>query len=293
MKEKNMKEKKLKSLTDAFTLNNGVEIPCIGFGTWQTPDGEVAVSSVKEALKVGYRHIDTAAGYGNEESVGRAVKESGIPRKELFITSKLQNPMHGYENTKAAFEETMKKLDTDYLDLYLIHWPNPIKFRNNWEATNAETWKAFEEFHKAGRIRAIGISNFHPRHIDALLKTASVRPAVNQIRLCPGDTQDEVVDYCRKKDILLEAYSPLGTGSIFEVAEIQGLAKKYQKTVAQICIRWSLQRGYLPLPKSITPARIKENAEVFDFELSAEDVKAIADLKGIIGYSKNPDETDF
>jgi diketogulonate reductase-like aldo/keto reductase len=270
-----------------------VEIPCIGFGTWQTPDGEVGVASVKEALKVGYRHIDTAAGYGNEESVGRAVKESGIPRKDIFITSKLQNPMHGYENTKAAFEETMKKLDMDYLDLYLIHWPNPIKFRNNWEETNAETWRAFEEFYKAGRIRSIGISNFHPRHIDALLKTASIVPAVNQIRLCPGDTQDEVVDYCREKNILLEAYSPLGTGSIFEVAEIQTLAKKYQKTIAQICIRWSLQRGYLPLPKSITPARIKENAEVFDFELSVEDVKAIADLQGIIGYSKNPDETSF
>jgi diketogulonate reductase-like aldo/keto reductase len=283
----------MKSLTDTFKLNNGVEIPCIGFGTWQTPDGDVAVSSVKEAVKAGYRHIDTAAGYGNEESVGRAVKESGIPRKELFITSKLQNPMHGYENTKAAFEETMKKLDTDYLDLYLIHWPNPIKFRNNWEEANAETWKAFEEFYKAGRIRSIGISNFHPRHIDALLKTASVAPAVNQIRLCPGDTQDEVVDYCRNKNILLEAYSPLGTGAIFEAADIQAIAKKYRKTVAQICIRWSLQRGYLPLPKSITPARIKENTEVFDFELSAEDVKAIADLKGIIGYSKNPDEIGF
>jgi diketogulonate reductase-like aldo/keto reductase len=283
----------LKSLTDTFKLNNEVEIPCIGFGTWQTPDGEIGVASVKEALKVGYRHIDTAAGYGNEESVGRAVKESGIPRKDIFITSKLQNPMHGYENTRAAFEETMKKLGMDYLDLYLIHWPNPIKFRSNWEKANADTWKAFEEFYKAGRIRSIGISNFHPRHIDALLKTASIAPMVNQIRLCPGDTQDEVVDYCRGKDILLEAYSPLGTGSIFEAAEIQRLAKKYQKTVAQICIRWSLQRGYLPLPKSITPARIKENAEVFDFELSAEDVKTIADLKGIIGYSKNPDETSF
>jgi diketogulonate reductase-like aldo/keto reductase len=283
----------LKSLTDTFKLNNGVEIPCIGFGTWQTPNGDAAVSSVKEAIKAGYRHIDTAAAYGNEEGVAQGIKESGVPRKEIFITSKLQNPMHGYENTKAAFEDTMKKLDTAYLDLYLIHWPNPIMFRSNWEEVNAGTWKAFEEFYKAGRIRALGISNFHPHHIEALLKTASVEPSVNQIRLCPGDTQDEVVNYCRKKNILLEAYSPLGTGTIFQAAEIQALAKKYNKTVAQICIRWSLQQGYLPLPKSITPARIEENTKIFDFELSQADVKAVADMKGIIGYSKNPDETAF
>jgi diketogulonate reductase-like aldo/keto reductase len=243
----------MKSLTDCFELNNGVQIPCLGFGTWQTPGGVSALTSVKEAIKAGYRHIDTAAAYGNEESVGQAIRESGVPRKELFITSKLANPAHGYENTKAAFEATMQKLNLDYLDLYLIHWPNPVKYRNRWEEANAETWRAFEEFYQAGRIRAIGISNFHPRHIEALLKTASVIPQANQIRLCPGDTQDEVVDYCRGKKILLEAYSPLGTGKIFEVPEMRDLAKKYQRSVAQICIRWSLQRGYLPLPKSVTP----------------------------------------
>jgi diketogulonate reductase-like aldo/keto reductase len=283
----------MKSLTDCFELNNGVQIPCLGFGTWQTPGGVSALNSVKEAIKAGYRHIDTAAAYGNEESVGQAIRESGVPRKELFITSKLANPAHGYENTKAAFEATMQKLNLDYLDLYLIHWPNPVKYRNRWEEANAETWRAFEEFYRAGRIRAIGISNFHPRHIEALLKTASVIPQANQIRLCPGDTQDEVVDYCREKNILLEAYSPLGTGKIFEVPEMQELAKKYQRSVAQICIRWSLQRGYLPLPKSVTPERIWENTKVFDFELSPEDVKAIADLKGVTGYSQDPDEISF
>jgi diketogulonate reductase-like aldo/keto reductase len=283
----------MKSLTDSFKLNNGVEIPCIGFGTWQTPDGDVAVASVKEAIAAGYRHIDTAAIYGNEESVGRAVKQSGIPRKELFITSKLWNANHGYENTRLAFEETLKKLDTDYLDLYLIHWPNPITFRDHWEEANAGSWKAFEEFYKAGRIRSIGVSNFHPRHIDALLKTAATPPQVNQIRLCPGDTQDEVTGYCRSHGILLEAYSPLGTGAIFDVPLLQELAKKYKKSIAQICIRWSLQMDFLPLPKSVTPERIRENARVFDFELSAEDVKTIAALKGVVGYSKNPDETTF
>jgi diketogulonate reductase-like aldo/keto reductase len=283
----------MKSLTDCYKLSNGVEIPCIGFGTWQTPNGDVAVSSVLSALQAGYRHIDTAQGYGNEESVGTAVKKSGIDRKEIFITSKLTNSEHGYQKTLDAFEETMKKLDMDYIDLFLIHWPNPIAFRDHWQEANAGTWKAFEELYNAGRIRSIGISNFRPHHIEELMKTAKIAPMVNQIRLCPGDTQDEVVDYCRSRSMLLEAYSPLGVGKIFDVPEMQTLAEKYGKSIAQICIRWSLQRGYLPLPKSVTPARIKENAEVFDFELSADDVQLIAQLKGVVGYSADPDKTTF
>ena len=280
---------KLKSLTDTYTLSNGVEIPCIGFGTWQTPDGEVAVSSVLSALEAGYRHIDTAQGYGNEESVGIAVKKSGIKREVIFLTSTLANNDHGYERTMAAFEGTMKRLDMDYLDLYLIHWPNPIAFRDNWQEANAGTWKAFEELYKAKRIRAIGISNFHPHHIEELMKTATIAPMVNQIRLCPGDTQDEVVDYCRAHNILLEAYSPFGVGKLFEVPEMKALAEKYGKTIAQIAIRWSLQRGYLPLPKSVTPSRIRENVDVFDFELEESDVELIANLKGCVGYSADPD----
>ena len=283
----------MKTLTDSYQLSNGVQIPCIGFGTWQTPDGEIAVSAVKSALEHGYRHIDTAAGYGNEASVGIAIKESGIPREEIFVTSKLHNTEHGYKNTLKAFEETMSNLAMDYLDLYLIHWPNPIKFRDHWQESNAGTWNAYEELYAAGRIRSIGISNFLPHHIDELLKTASVAPMVNQIRLCPGDTQDEVVSYCKAHSILLEAYSPLGTGQIFTVDEIQALAQKYKKSVAQICIRWSLQMGFLPLPKSVTDTRIKENAEVFDFELSADDMQMISELRGCCGYSKNPDTTTF
>ncbi|MDR2370794.1 MAG: aldo/keto reductase [Treponema sp.] len=283
----------MKALTDCYKLSNGVEIPCVGFGTWQAPDGEVCVSSTLSAVEAGYRHIDTAQGYGNEESVGAAVKKSGIDRKELFITSKLTNSEHGYDKTMAAFEGTMKKLDMDYLDLFLIHWPNPIAFRDNWREANAGTWKAFEELYNAKRIRAIGVSNFHPRHIEELMKTAATAPMVNQIRLCPGDTQDEVVDYCRSKNILLEAYSPLGVGKIFEVPEMTALAEKYGKSIAQICIRWSLQRGYLPLPKSVTPSRIRENAQVFDFDLEAADVQLIADLKGCVGYSADPDKITF
>lgn len=224
----------MKALTDCYTLANGVKIPCIGFGTWQTPNGEVAVSSVLSALEAGYRHIDTAQGYGNEESVGIAVKQSGIDRKELFLTSKLTNSEHGYEKTLAAFETTLEKLGTDYLDLFLIHWPNPIAFRDHWQEANAGTWKAFEELYRSKRIRAIGISNFRPRHMEELSRTAEIAPMVNQIRLCPGDTQDEVVEYCRTHNILLEAYSPLGVGKIFEVPEMKALAEKYQKSIAQI-----------------------------------------------------------
>ncbi|NDL68549.1 aldo/keto reductase [Anaerotalea alkaliphila] len=283
----------MKSPTDCYTLSNGTEIPCIGFGTWQTPNGEVAVSSVLSAIEAGYRHIDTAQGYGNEESVGIAVKKSGVDRKQLFVTSKLANGEHGYEKTLAAFEGTLERLDMEYIDLFLIHWPNPIAFRDSWQEANAGTWKAFEELYKSGRIRSIGISNFRPHHIKELMKTATIAPMVNQIRLCPGDTQDEVVDYCRSQNILMEAYSPLGVGKIFEVPEMQALAEKYGKSIAQICIRWSLQRGYLPLPKSVTPARIKENTEVFDFELEAADVQLIADLKGCVGYSYDPDTITF
>ncbi len=281
------------SQKDTLILANGNKIPCIGFGTWQTPSGETAVEAVRCALDSGYTHIDTAQAYGNEQSVGKAIRLSGIPRKDLYITTKLWNTKHTYELTKESFEESMDKLDLEYLDLFLIHWPNPLAFRDRWEQANAESWAAMEELVSEGRIRAIGVSNFLPHHIDALNKTAQIKPQVNQIRLCPGDTQDETVNYCREHNILIEAYSPLGTGRIFDVPKMQELAKKYDRTIAQICIRWSLQRGYLPLPKSVTPSRIEENLRVFDFSLSDEDVKTIADLKGCVGYASDPDKAGF
>ncbi len=279
--------------TDTYKLANGVEIPCIGFGTWQTPDGDVAVSSVRCAIEAGYRHIDTAQAYGNEESVGRGIRESGIAREELFITTKLWNPYHSSDLAMSTFDESMKKLGLDYLDLFLIHWPNPIAYRSCWQKANAESWRAMEELYRSGRIRAIGVSNFRQHHIEALLQTATVAPMVNQIRLCPGDTQDEVVSYCRAQNMLLEAYSPLGVGRVFDVSEMQRLAKKYDRSVAQVCIRWSLQRGYLPLPKSVTPSRIQENLRVFDFELTDEDTELIASLTGCAGLERDPDETNF
>ncbi len=280
-------------VNDVFTLSNGVEIPIIGFGTWQTPDGEVAVSSVLTALEAGYRHIDTAQIYGNEESVGKAIKESGIPRNELFITTKLWNDKHTYDLTKSSFKESLEKLGLDYLDLFLIHWPNPKMFRDSWQEANAESWRAMEDLYAEGLIRAIGISNFKEHHIEELLKSANIQPMVNQIRLCPGNTQDSLVEYCREKGMLLEAYSPLGVGQVFEVEEMKELAKKYNRSIAQICIRWSLERGYLPLPKSVTPSRIKENLEVFDFELEKDDIEMMANLVGCAGLETDPDTTNW
>jgi diketogulonate reductase-like aldo/keto reductase len=279
----------MNSLTDTYTLLGGVEIPCVGFGTWQSQPGAETENAVRHALKSGYRHVDTAQGYNNEESVGKAVKDSGVAREEVFLTTKLANPVRGYRETLAAFEESARKLGTDYVDLFLLHWPVPYDHRDNWEKMNAESWRAMEELLQQGRIRALGVSNFHEKHVEALKKSAKVMPAVNQIRLCPGDTQDEVVAYSRREGMLLEAYSPLGVGRIFEVPEMQALAQKYGRTIAQIAIRWSLQRGYLPLPKSVTPRRIEENARVFDFELDGDDVEMMAGLTGALGTHADPD----
>ncbi|WP_431382515.1 aldo/keto reductase [Enterococcus gallinarum] len=278
---------------NSYTLSNNVSIPELGFGTWQTPNGDVAVSAVKKALEVGYRHIDTAQGYKNEDSVGQAIKESGIPREEIFLTTKLWNENHSYDLVLSSFEESLKKLQTDYIDLFLIHWPNPVKFRDNWQSANAETWRAMEELYQAGKIKAIGVSNFLPHHFEELKKTATIFPIVNQIFLAPGELQKEVVSYCQEHNVLLEAYSPLGTGKIFDVLEMQELSDKYGKTIAQIAIRWSLQHGFLPLPKSVTPSRIEENLAVFDFELSDEDMQRIDQLDGVVGKATNPDTTGF
>ena len=281
------------SLTDTYTLSNGQTIPVVGFGTWQTPDGDVAEASVLAALKAGYRHIDTAAAYKNEESVGRAIAKSGVPREEIFLTTKLWNDSHSYELAQKAIDTSLTKLGVDYLDLYLIHWPNPVAFRDNWKEANAGAWRAMEEAVEAGKIRSIGISNFMPHHLDALLETAKIKPVVNQIFLNPSDLQEEVVAHNKKHDILSEAYSPLGTGKIFAVEELKTLADKYGKTVAQVVLRWSLQHGFLPLPKSVTESRIIENGQLFDFELSEEDMKAIDQLKGVAGQTNDPDNTTF
>ena len=280
-------------IMDTFQLSNGVKIPCMGLGTWQTPDGAIAQRAVEEALAAGYRHIDTAAIYGNEESIGQAIRESRVKREDLFITTKLWNEQHGYEATLTACEISLHKLGLDYLDLYLIHWPNPKKFRSTFMDTNAETWRAMEKLYRDGKVRAIGVSNYRVHHLEALSKSAEIVPMVNQIRIYPGFTQPDVVKYCRQRNILVQAYSPLGTGALLEVPELVEIAKKHERSVAQICIRWCLQKGYLPLPKSITPNRIWENAEVFNFMLTGQDMNTLKFLKNYCGDGVNPDQAPF
>ncbi|MGL4346372.1 MAG: aldo/keto reductase [Cellulosilyticaceae bacterium] len=283
----------LNNLKATYTLKNGVGIPCIGFGTWQTPDGEVAIESVKKALQAGYVHIDTAACYGNEASVGEAIKASDIEREQLFVTSKVWNTERGYEKTLAAFEATMEKLQLEYLDLYLIHWPAIESQFENWAELNQETWRAMEKLYQEGRIKAIGVSNFLPHHLEALMDKATVMPMVNQIEYHPGFMQGESVAFCKAHDILVEAWSPLGTGNVLQNETLVDLAGKYDKTVAQICIRWVLQHGLLPLPKSVTESRMIENTQVFDFEISQEHMTIIDELAFCGGAGINPDQVTF
>lgn len=278
---------------DTCTLNNGIEIPILGYGTFQTPDDESGVTAIIEAIKAGYKHIDTAQGYHNEGSVGKAVKLAGVPREELFITTKVTNSIRGLQETKDSIDESLKILDMGYIDLVLIHWPNPLSFRDNWEVLNAETWKALEEYYEAGKIKAIGISNFRPHHIEALLKTAKVIPAVNQIRLCPGDIHEATKEICEKHNIVLEAYSPLGQGAVFAIEELKEIADKHHKNIAQVSLRWSLQKGFIPLPKSVTKERLIDNTKLFDFELSETEMETITNLTGRCGLAKDPDTVPF
>lgn len=274
-----------------YTMNNGLTIPAVGFGTFDS-DGEELYRAVLAALKAGYRHIDTATYYGNEESIGRALKDSGIPREELFITTKLWNDSHGYEEAKVALKASLERLQLDYLDLYLIHWPNPLGLRDRWKEANAATWKAMEEMVEEGLIRTIGVSNFLVHHLEALLETAQIIPAVNQIRLAPGVYQEDIVTYCKEKGILLEAWSPLGRGEVFSHPTMLQLAEKYGKTVAQVALAWSWAQGFLPLPKSVTESRIIDNLDFQDIELSAEDIAAITAIEGVTG-AYDPDNVQF
>ncbi len=281
----------MQKLTDTYKLSNGVEIPVIGFGTWQTPDGETAVKAVSAALEYGYRHIDAAAVYGNEESVGDAIVNSSVAREDIFITGKVWNDFRGYDTTIKAFEKTLADLKTDYLDLYLIHWPAKKEPTDAWKKENSETWRALEDLYKAGRIKAIGVSNFKQHHIESL--NATIAPMVNQIEFHPGFMQEETVAYCVANNILIEAWAPLGTGVMLANEDLKAIADKYNKSVAHLCIRWCLQHGTLPLPKSVTPSRIEDNTKVFDFVISDEDMATIDALPYIGGSGLDPDEIDF
>lgn len=276
----------MNSLTDCFTLSNGVKIPCIGYGTWQTPTGDVAKNSVKSAIELGYRHIDTAFAYGNETDVGAGIKASGVKREDIFVTTKHWITERGYEKTIKAVETSLNNLGIDYMDLYLIHWPCVEKVSPEWKQINAETWRAFEKMYTDGKIRAIGVSNFQSKHLEALDEFASIKPMVNQVEFHPGYTQCDNVKYCQSKGILVQAWSPLGNGAVLQNDTLRLIAAKYNKSVAQLCIRFALQCNVLPLPKSVTPARMAQNAQVFDFEITDNDIKAMFDIPqlGFSGY---------
>ncbi|GGU23537.1 aldo/keto reductase [Streptomyces lavendofoliae] len=273
------------SKVPSITLNNGVSMPQLGFGVWQVPDDEAA-KAVGTALEAGYRSIDTAAIYENEKGTGQAIAASGIARDELFVTTKLWNSEQGHDATLRAFDESLGRLGLDYVDLYLIHWPVPSK------DLYTETYKAFEKIHADGRAKAIGVSNFLPGHLERLLAETSVVPVLNQIELHPQLQQAESRAFHARHDIRTEAWSPLGQGrGLLEVPTIVAIARKHDRTPAQVVLRWHLQLGNIVIPKSVTPSRIQENIDVFDFELDADDLAALAALDE--GKRLGPDPAVF
>lgn len=271
-------------ISHAVTLNNGVKMPQLGLGVYKVEEGSEVVNAVKWALETGYRHIDTAALYQNEEGVGQEIRESGIPREDIFVTTKVWNSDQGYESTLQAFETSRRKLGLDYVDLYLVHWPVKGKYK--------DTYRALEKLYNEGLTRAIGVSNFQTHHIDDLLTEASTVPAVNQVELHPLLSQEPLRAYCNEKNIHVTAWSPLMHGNL-DIPELIELGKKHGKTPAQIIIRWDLQKGIITIPKSIRAERIRENANVFDFELSTEDIAIIDGLNRNHRQGADPDNFDF
>lgn len=275
----------ISNINETVTLNNGVEMPWLGFGVFQMEEGAETEESVLKALEVGYRSIDTAAAYRNEQSVGRAIKASGLPREELFITTKVWNADQRQGATLAAFETSRQKLGLDYVDLYLIHWPVEGRYR--------ETWQAMEKLYGEGVIRAIGVSNFHIHHLEDIFASSDIRPTVNQVEFHPYLLQAELRQFCADHQVQFEAWSPLAQGKIFDDPTIGELSRKYGKSPAQLLIRWDLQHQVVTIPKSSTPHRIVENAEVFDFEISADDMARLDSLNRNERTGPDPDNFSF
>ncbi|WP_323131799.1 aldo/keto reductase [Paenibacillus xylanilyticus] len=275
----------MKNVQDTTTLYNGVKMPWLGFGVFKVKDGEEVVEAVKTAIQAGYRSIDTAKAYNNETGVAQGIRESGVAREDLFITTKVWNSDQGYESTLAAFEASMERLELEYLDLYLIHWPVKGKYK--------DTWRALEKLHREGRIRAIGVSNFQIHHLEDLMTDATIKPAVNQVELHPLLIQSELRDYCSKHQIQIEAWSPLGQGNLLEHQLLQDIAAKYGKSPAQVILRWDLQNGIVTIPKSVTPQRIRENADLYDFELTSDEIEQINGLNENKRFGSDPDNFNF
>ena len=278
-----------KNLQDTTTLNNGVKMPWLGLGVFKVEEGPELVNAVKTAIKHGYRSIDTAAIYGNEEGVGNGIqeglKEAGILREDLFVTSKVWNEDLGYESTLAAYETSLKKLGLDYLDLYLIHWPVEGKYK--------DAWRALETLYKEGRVKAIGVSNFQVHHLEDLMKDAEIKPVINQVELHPRLTQKELKAFCQDNNIQLEAWSPLMQGQLLDNEVLKEIAAKHNKSVAQVIVRWDLQNGVMTIPKSTKEHRIVENVDLFDFELTQEELEVIDGLNQNHRVGPDPDNFDF
>ena len=274
---------------DTILLNNGVAMPRLGLGVWQAKDGHEVENAVSVALEAGYRLIDTAAVYGNEAGVGKAIKSSNIPREQLFITTKVWNADQGYDQTLAAFDKSLERLGLDYVDLYLIHWPVPAK------DLYIETWRALEKLYSEGRVKAIGVSNFTVEHLERLMNESTIVPAVNQIELHPYLTQAPLREFCQQNDIVVESYSPLSGagGGLLNDPVLEELAQKYDKSPAQIVIRWHLQNDLIVIPKSVTPERIQQNIDVFDFQLDSDDMAAIDNLNTDTRVGSDPETANF
>lgn len=267
------------------TLENGVKMPYLGLGVYKMTDHEEAIQAMTKALEVGYRAIDTAALYGNEEEVGEVIRASSIPREEIFITTKVWNSDQGYDNTLRAFETSLKKLGLEYIDLYLTHWPVKEKF--------VETYRAIERLYEEKLIRVPGVSNHHQHHLEKIFVKANVKPMVNQIELHPYLSQKSLLNFCQDQTIAVTAWGPLGRGKIIEDTTIEQLSAKYNKTAAQIILRWHYQNDVITIPKSVTPSRIEENMNVFDFELTQEDMLAMEGLNKDFRTGQDPDHFQF
>jgi diketogulonate reductase-like aldo/keto reductase len=280
------------NLSDTFKLSNGVEIPCVGYGTFRTPDGEICAEGVRLAIESGYRHIDTAAFYQNESGVGEGVRRSGIQRKDIFVTTKVWNDMQGYDNALRSFDASAKKLGFDTIDLLLVHWPAPYVYRAVFPKMLIDTWRAFEKLYKDKQVRAIGVCNSHKHHLKAIFGDCEIKPMVNQIEYHVGLIEKEAEEFSKQNGITVEAWAPLCKGRMMDNAVVSRIAKKHGCTPAQVLVRWCLQRQILPLPKSVTPSRIKENAQVFGFELDESDMEFLNAVKGV-RYGAHPDTAEF